>query len=124
MSPWAIESKDEVHWQFSKPVWSFPITNNLFITPGIVDFKTQHSTNINILMPLEARPSYVINAGQPIAQLIPLSDKEIDIRTHLISEEEYAARHNSRFSHSFVKGYMRTNAIKKEKKCPFNFGGK
>ena len=124
MSPWAIKTKDEVFWQYSKPAWSFPIKNNLFIAPGIIDFKTQHSSHVNILMPLEAQPAYVINAGQPIAQLMPLSDKEIDLRTHLISEEEYSAKHTARFVHSFVKGYMRTNAIKKEKKCPFHFGGK
>lgn len=121
MSPWALQTKEEIYWQYSKPVWSFPVNSNLFIAPGIIDFKTQHSTHVNLLMPLEARPPYVINAGQPIAQLMPLSDREVDIRLHLISEDEYKARHTSRFTHSFVKGYMRTNAIKKEKKCPFHF---
>jgi hypothetical protein len=124
LSPWAIRTKDEVYWQYSKPSWSFPVDNNLFISPGIVNFKDQTSTNVNILLPLEARPSYVINAGQPMAQMIPLSDKDIDIRTHLVSEEDYKNKYSISFSHSFAKGYIRANAIKKQKKCPFHFGGK
>lgn len=121
MSPWALKTKEEIYWTYGKPTWNFPVDNNLFMAPGIINFKTQHSTHVNILMPLEARSPYIINAGQPVAHMIPLTEKEIDIRTHLISEEDFRARHTNQFSHSFVKGYIRTNAIKKEKKCPFHF---
>lgn len=120
-SPWAIKTKDEIYWTYNKPVWNFPAENNLIITPGIVEFKHQHSTHVNILVPLQPKPPYVISSGQPIAQMIPLTEKEIEVRTHLISEDEYNAQYTNSFLYSFTKNYTRLKNIKKEKKCPFRF---
>ena len=119
MSPWAFKTKDLVMFNFAKPMWSFPPSNSLVITSGIINFQQQHSTHVNVLLPLQKQNSYVINAGQPMVQIIPLSERELVIKRHLISEDEYRARHTNKFSHSFTKGYIKTNAIKKEKKCPF-----
>lgn len=121
MSPWAISTKSDVKWTFTKPMWNFDADDDIFIAPGVLDFKTQHSTNINLLLPLKAARSYILEAGQPMAHLVPMSDKEIVIRRHLISESEYLARFVNKFSHSFVKGYLRANNMKKQSKCPFAF---
>lgn len=119
MSPWAISTKQGVSWTYGKPMWNFPANNNLFVAPGIVDFKNQHSTHVNILLPLEKRDPYIIKAGTPIAQMIPLTEKVVDLKHHLLSDDEYKARHKNKFSFAFTRGYVRATAIKKEKKCPF-----
>lgn len=119
MSPWAFRTKDEVAFMLTKPMWSFPPDNSLVITSGILNFNHQHSTHVNMLIPLKKAPSYVINAGQPMTQLIPLTERQIEIKRHLISYEEFQSKHMNVFSHSFTKSYMKTLAIKKGKKCPF-----
>jgi len=121
MSPWAMKTKEDVSWTYSKPMWSFPAGDNLVIASGIVEFKTQSSTHINMLMPLAERDPYILQAGQPMAQIIPLTDKDIELRTHLISLDEFKAKYTNRFSYAFTKGHIRTNNIKKQKKCPFQF---
>ena len=72
----------------------------------------------------------IVNAGQPMVHSIPLSDRELDIKNHLISNDEFDKRlmkFTSTFS--FQKRYLQSKKIienreKEEKKCPFGFGKK
>lgn len=121
MSPWAVKTKEDIMWSFSKATWNFNPDNPLHILNGVIGFQTQHSTHINIIMPLDQAPSRVIQAGQPMIHMLPLTEKEIVIKKHLISEDEYALKHTGRFTYAFTKGFKKAMAIKKEKKCPFNF---
>lgn len=120
-SPWALKTKDEIYWTYSKPVWNFPAGDKLIVAPGVLEFKHQHSTHVNLFIPTSDAFSQVFTAGQPISQMIPLSDKEVVVHRHLIDEAEYDRQFENRFNHSFTRGYTRTKKIKKAKKCPFHF---
>lgn len=120
MSPWHVSTKHGISWTYSKPMWNFPADDNLFIAPGIVDFKSQHSTNINILLSLEPKPAYVIKAGQPMVHMVPLTEKQIEVKHHLLTEEEFKQKHRNKFSFAFTRGQIRAERITKEKKCPFS----
>jgi hypothetical protein len=88
VSPWLIREKTGVNWLFTQPSYNM-IENlsNLNVLPGVVDFKYQASTNINVLV--KAGSTVSIKNSQPVVHLIPLSDKNIKIKNHLLSEEEY-----------------------------------
>ena len=119
MSPWAMQTKEEIMWSYSKPAWTFSPDSSLHILGGILNFKTQHSTHVNMLMPLATAPNFIVQAGQPMVHLLPLSDKVIEVRRHLITPNEFSLKFSNQFNFSFTKAYKRAVAIKKEMKCPF-----
>lgn len=120
-SPWAIKTKQEVYWSYSKPLWNFAPDDDLYISSGTLEFKNQNSSHINIFIPKARRDSRVISAGQPMIHAVPMSDKNIEIKTHLIDEQEYNSKYTNQFNYSFTKGYSRAKNVKKAKKCPFHF---
>jgi hypothetical protein len=67
----------------------------------------------------------MINAGSPIIHALPLSDKDIVIKTHLVSNE--FMEQNTKNVYTFINKYRTSKnaGIKKEKesKCPFGFLG-
>jgi len=114
LSPWRIKTKEDINF-----VWMFPFYNNKIqldyhITPAIIEFKYQHASNINMFLDTNKDKNFVISAGTPLAQLIPMSDKKIKIKTHLVSEEEYDKYSNPR-TH-FLNEYQKIM----KSKCPFH----
>lgn len=89
LSPWLIEEKTGISWIFLQPSWN--MIDHLFnfhAVPGAMNFKHQPSCHINLLLP-KKNNRIELQADQPLAQMIPLSDKEIIINHHLISNEEF-----------------------------------
>lgn len=106
MVPWVIECSDpDIKWILQQPSWN--MKGMPYITPsGVVSFKHQHSCHVNIFALKKDTPSkFMIEAGHPILQLIPMSNKKIDIRCHVVSKEEYDRRSASSVQTSFVKKY-------------------
>ena len=71
---------------------------------------------------IKKRNKVEFKAGEPLVHLIPISEKQVEIKTHLVSVDEilkmvprpttYANRYN------FFKKSMESET----KKCPFGFG--
>ncbi len=118
-SPWALYTKKPINWTLIKPAWNFPPDSNLNIVTGVLNFRYQHGTHINALLPVKPTKEILL-AGQPMAHFIPQSDKEIVLKHHYVTEQEYHHRYAGRLEHSFVRGYQRAVGIRKDKKCPFH----
>jgi hypothetical protein len=125
-SPWSIREKTGVKFMWIGASWSFedlPIT----IMPGIFDFKYQSATNCNMFFPKSnERKEFMIKIGQPLMHGIPLSDDNIEIRNHLVTEEEY--KRILIYPVSFSGFYNGMNILKRNEernrgKCPFPFFG-
>ena len=60
------------------------------ILPGVVQFKTMSSTNINIMLPIKEEPwHFKLLMGTPLAHVIPLNDDiNVEFKNHLVSEDE------------------------------------
>lgn len=88
-SPWFIQERTGVHWQFTQP--DYHIAQHMFdlrVIPGQLEFREQYSSHINTFMPVrDARIE--LSRGMPLAHLIPLSDQPVKVRTHVLSSEEY-----------------------------------
>jgi len=91
MSPWKFKTNRKINFVWSQPTWS--IRNNLFnycILPGVLNFKMQHSTHVNLFCQYDKEPKTInIEPLDPLVILHPLSDEEIIIKNHIVDENEY-----------------------------------
>lgn len=121
-NPWLIEVKEDVKFLFSPATWNLE-NYDFVIPPGVLNFKVTNVCHINVLLPAK-KEEFVIPIGQPLVHLIPLSDKNLNITNHLISEQEYKKKVSLALSSFF--GWRRklellTRSKKREElKCPFS----
>jgi hypothetical protein len=124
-SPWKFVEKTGVKFLWFGAEWSLDKLN-IKILPGVLNFDIISSTNINIMFPKVAN-EFVIPIGQPLVHLIPLSEKKVRIKNHLVSNEEFN-RMTIDSSNSSFHGWRKIVQLRKRNKergtCPFGFGDK
>ena len=119
-SPWRFKTKESISWYAIKPTWNFSLKEEYHIPSGALNFKYQSTTNVNILIDIRKNTKFVIEAGQPMTHYIPLSDRPIELRHHLVSSQEFIQL--SPGDVKFIGSYLEVmNQAKiKERKCPFS----
>ena len=118
-SPWVFKEKSGVNFSWQQPFYyQLNKLNRLHIMPGIVNYKYQHATEINIFFAKE-KSRIELNHNDPLVHLIPLSDKEVEIKNHLVDEKEIKKLKDVSYRTKF-HGMYRYNKDK-QKKCPFHF---
>jgi hypothetical protein len=103
LSPWMIEEKTGVDFLFSGSCWNY--VDKLFdwnIVPGVINFKNQSSTHINLFMPSKGS-RLELTAGDPLIHIIPISEKDIELRNHLLTEKEFE---NKMLRYSFMSSFI------------------
>jgi len=123
-SPWKFKEKSGVTFSLNQPTWN--LQNHIVdftIIPGLSDFKYQNSTNIQMLLhypPSNTTKHLLIEAGTPMYHIIPMSDKKVTIKKHLVSREEWDSMGNAliKFSGSYKARKDKMNDS--ESKCPFS----
>jgi hypothetical protein len=108
VSPWQMKSKSDVEWMLAAPTYNQVGLTDYIVCPGVVNFKYQNSTNVNILVTNTTQRTFVIPHGHPLVHLVPLTERPINLRTELVTAEEFAKLGNVRVS--FIGAY---DAIKK-----------
>jgi len=120
-SPWLIREKSGINFSWQQCDWhNTERLSNFHVLSGVIDYKAQHNTHVNVFM--KKNSSVKIQAGEPLAQMIPLTDKDVELRNHLIDDTEYNKIANSFTSKFMWFGQHRALlSAKKESKCPFGF---
>lgn len=109
--PWTFRCKDDTKWAWVDPVWTNVQSNDYVILPGIVSFKIALQGNVNLFVYREENPKIIkINFGRPLAQFVPMTEKKLKIKHHLVTEQEYE---NLSFLKSPIVFYNRYNTLKK-----------
>lgn len=117
LSPWILKETSGTNFLFTQPFWSMPSDiSTVQIPPGILEFKHQHSTHVNLLLNKGHRHDW--SAGKPIAHIIPLTENSIEFRNHLVSETELKNISGANLPF-FVGAYHKTKKIA-ESKCPYH----
>lgn len=86
---WAARSKEDVYFLMSQPTWNHPAPEKMLVCPGLLNFKFTSSLNINVFIPREKDVKTLrFNAGFPLAHVIPLSERDVDLRVQLVDHQE------------------------------------
>jgi hypothetical protein len=119
-SPWHFKEKTGVQFLFVESSWSLE-DYDFKIVPGVVNFTWNTGTNINIMLP-KKDAEYVIPVGLPLMHIIPLSDKTLEHKNHLVTSDEL----DKIISHSqsSLFGWRKMVSLKKrneerKSECPF-----
>lgn len=89
MCPWLVIDKKATPFAYVPVTWSLVDTHpTLNFLPGIVEFAYNHNLHVNIIAPMTAE-RYEFSAGTPLIHLIPLTDKQVEFKTHAVTETEY-----------------------------------
>jgi hypothetical protein len=120
-SPWFLEEKTGVKFSWNQCMWNnTSYLGDMHILPGVMDFKTQKTTNVNAFI---KKGSIVrLDAGDPLVHLIPLSDKKITIQHHLLTQQEYFTKFNSEAFAGDYKNVKQSKNFREKSRCPFGFG--
>ena len=91
-SPWAFREKTGVKFLITNCFWH-DTTFKPFIPNGLIEWKYQHATNVNMFVPKlnTAHKNIVISAGSPLVQVLPLTEKRVEIKMHVVSDNELKA---------------------------------
>ena len=122
LSPWIFQEKSGINFHFTQPYWNHVIEHDrIQVVPGIINFKYQRSSNINAFVP-KINHTHFLPAGTPIAHIIPITEKNVKIHFHCLTNEEMIKRFGHRRS-KFTNDYAEKSKIvkNKEAKCPFRF---
>jgi len=125
VSPWQFVCKEDIRWAWVQHTWNFNPIDQIIIPPAVIDYKYQSGTNINFFV-VWGQKQCLIPLGQPLVNIIPLSDRKIKIHRHLVSPEEKHKITKAGTPLSFQDKYRKIKKFvmqkeNEEKKCPFGF---
>lgn len=89
LSPWYVRCRESVQFVTSQPTWSQRDTIfNLHLLPGVLDFKTQSSTNMNYFFERkDNRVEINIEPLTPMMMLHPMTDRNVIIKHHYVPDD-------------------------------------
>lgn len=93
-NPWLGKCNNSTKFLFTESHYStnFFREHNMYIAPGVIDFKYQHSLNVHILIDKKKEPyELFLPYGTPLFTLYPLTEKKITIDCKLVNQEQYDA---------------------------------
>jgi hypothetical protein len=124
VSPWFLSEKTGCNFYYAPATWNLTAHYSDFILPpGIINFKYQGSVHVNTFFH-KVDKQILLEAGTPLVQLIPLSDKEVVVKCHTLSQDEYSKKVESKtYAAKFMSKYKaKKKIIDSNSKCPFGFG--
>lgn len=91
LSPWFLKCSEDIDFLMFDPSWGRDKqTSELIIPPGVLGFKNQFHTNINLFVRrLDGIPKTLhVPFNTPLVFIAPLTERKIVLRYHLINPEE------------------------------------
>lgn len=123
-TPWVAKCKEDVYWKWEQPTWSYRNPNKSIVLPGTIEYKYQYSMNANLMFARGNERSLVeIPFQQPLVHVTPLTERDLELRHHIVSKEEYDTfMQGEKLSNiNRYRAYRRVRESE-ESKCPFGFG--
>lgn len=120
LSHWFFKEKHGIQFSWNMCDWNrTDIAHKVRILSGVIDFKYQTATNVNMFIKKDSIISY--EAGDPLVHLIPLSEKRVKIHKHILHVEEYDKLTTIQGSKMTYHNHRKLKD-QSEAKCPFGFG--
>lgn len=115
-SPWLLRSNKEVYFAWTQPTYNMENLTEYVVLPGVCNHRYMSTSNINLffIKKVETR-TVMLDAGQPLVHLLPFSDENLTVVTHLITDEE--AKRMVFRRRNFVSAYKENLKVTR---CPFS----
>lgn len=95
-SPWFCYCDEMIKWAIIQPVWEQPDPLAWLTVPGIVEFKYQHQSNANMIFKTQNMPYGIkIKAGDPLSHIIPISERPIELKVDIMTQEIWSRKFNN-----------------------------
>jgi hypothetical protein len=121
VSPWAFREKTGAKFLWLGAEWSLDKLE-IKVLPGVINFDIISQVNVNMMFPIR-NGTFMIPIGNPLVQLVPLSEKNLKVHNHLVTQEEFNKLSLSSNKPSFF-GSRKTIQLRKRNKergtCPFH----
>lgn len=117
--PWIVTCSEAVQFAAFGTQYNQEELRDYVVMTGLLDFKYQHSINVNMFFPKEKELKKVlIKHGTPLMHVIPLTERNVKINQHLVSDKELSlmVKHNNPIT--FQASYYRVKQLLNAKKCP------
>ncbi|MFZ8929329.1 MAG: hypothetical protein ACO2YY_09085 [Pseudohongiellaceae bacterium] len=90
ISPWILDSPDDIDFIAIKPAWEIKALHGLEILPGILNFYHQHSMNVNLFIKnsKEKKQEFFLKAGTPLYHVIPLTDRRVELEVKAMANTD------------------------------------
>lgn len=122
VSPWILSCKEDIQFVFSGNTWAINNPEQIIIPPGVVDYKYQSVTSINMLIRMNGLQIASLDAGSSLVHLFPMTEREVEIKTHFVDEKDFRNMENLGVNSFTTKSYFKHKHIRKEHektgKCP------
>lgn len=108
VSPWRIVCSESLPWICSIPTWSQSKSIDFFGVTGVINFFYNHDTNINFFVQHNTTDRIInIEKGLPMFHCIPLTQRPIQIRTHLVDAKDMYKKAPLYYRGSFTNRYRK-----------------
>jgi hypothetical protein len=128
--PWLASEKTGIEFMLQKPVWvsnDNPILISKMVNAGgIANLRDQHSVHLNCFFEKPPQPvTFMLKLGTPLVHIIPLTEKRVILKTHLVSKEELRLMWRKKMANTFTNTMLTRlsllKSLKDESKCPYKF---
>lgn len=135
LNPWRFKDTSGIKYAWGPAFYNLQKhIDNFVVPPGIMWWDFQDQANINIFIRKKAE-KFTIVAGTPMVHFIPLTEREVEYKCHLVSPLELeklatipqsfptisSASRNNKFFKARAEA-ERMDKLEEKSKCPFGFG--
>lgn len=107
-NPWVAKTKQKIAWQIMHPLWNQNFQMDWIVPPGVVFLNERHAINVNtFVLDIEKPRTFQIDRNTPIMHMVPLSDRPLKIKHHLISQDEFKQFVYKGINLSFVNSVLK-----------------
>jgi len=115
LSPWVLLEKTGVHWHVAHCSWNTNPFDGYFTPSAVVEFLHQANTHVNLFFAYHGRDKeYLLNHGTPLLHYVPLSDKPVVLKHHLVTPAEAKRLSNKQVAITFLNHYRYIKKLKEK----------
>jgi hypothetical protein len=123
---WIFSCQEDVNWVWTQNTWCAK-SFDIILPPGILNFRYAGGVAVNMFFSLAKQQTFKLDAGQPLVNIIPMSERPVKIHLHEVSNEEYSKIISRDRAFTYGRNKYKKNREflqKNESRCPFGFGNK
>lgn len=121
---WIFKCKEDIDWVWTQNTWGSD-NFDIVLPPGVLNFKYAGGVAVNMFFSLARQQTLRLNAGQPLVNILPMSERPVKIHLHEVTAEEYLKIGSCDRVFTYGRNKYKTNREflqKNESRCPFGFG--